>query len=69
MEHLDEALDIFGEVIQYNGWQTDIETFIHLFGAAFPNPTYTKLMAIDQGRMGYQDYFQSLVSAGKLPQD
>lgn len=65
---IEEAKVIFGETVKFNNWTIETEDFLQIFQGAFPNPTYTKLMEIDKGKKGYQDYFDYLLEKGKLPQ-
>ena len=69
-ETREQAVGIFGgELLLINKYCTiDIDAFLALFADAFPNPTYTKLMEIDEGKMGYEQYFTKLKDDGKLPQ-
>jgi len=69
MDWVEEARQLIGGDYIFFGWQVSVETFVSIFRDAFPSPTYAKLMEIDQGRKGYQEYFGSLVEDGKLPRE
>lgn len=64
---LEDNLFGFSEHLQINKYTTiTISDFKRLFKDAFPNPTYEKLMNIDNGEKGYEEFFGELKQKGLL---
>ena len=64
---LDNELFGYVEYFRVNKYTfIPISDFRVLFKDAFPNPTYEKLMNIDNGEKGYKKFFDKLKQKGIL---